>query len=123
MTRPSYPPVSPVSAAIRARCPRCGKGALFDGFLAVRQRCDVCGLDLSAHDAGDGPAVFVILILGALAVGLAIWVEATFEPAYWVHAVLWPPLILVLAIGMLRPLKAFLVAQQYTHRRETLNAE
>lgn len=119
----AYPPVPPVRAALAARCPRCGQGALFDGFLAVRARCAVCDLDLSAHDAGDGPAVFVILILGALTVGLAIWVEATFEPAYWVHMVLWPPLILGLALGMLRPLKAFLVAQQYTHRRETMNAD
>lgn len=121
MTDRSDPSVSALAAAFGTRCPSCGEGPLFDGFLAVRARCAVCGLDLGAHDSGDGPAVFVILILGALAVGLAIWVEATFAPPYWVHAALWPPLILVAAIAMLRPLKAFLVAQQFRHRRETLD--
>lgn len=121
MSDEHYPPISPVGAALGARCPRCGESALFDGVLAVRGACPICGLDLSAHDAGDGPAVFVILILGALAVALAIWVEAAFEPPYWVHAVLWPPVILGGAIGLLRLLKAFLVAQQFRHRRDTLD--
>lgn len=121
MTHEHHPPISPAGATLGARCPRCGRGALFDGVLAVRARCPVCGLDLSAHDTGDGPAVFVILILGALAVGLAIWVEAAFGPPYWVHAVLWPPVILGGAIGLLRLLKAFLVAQQFRHRRDTLD--
>jgi uncharacterized protein (DUF983 family) len=90
---------------------------LFSGLLSVRQACEVCGLDLSAQDAGDGPAVFTILFLGMLVVGLAASVEIRFSPPIWVHLLLWAPLILVGAVVMLRPLKAGLVALQYRHRR------
>jgi len=66
---PHYPPVSPLRAAVGCRCPRCGDGRLFVGLLTVRAACPVCGLDLSAEDAGDGPAVFVIFALGFIVVG------------------------------------------------------
>ncbi|BBK45143.1 membrane protein [Allostella vacuolata] len=108
--------ISPFSAGLAARCPRCGKGALFQGFLAVRERCPVCGLDLSRHDSGDGPAVFVILILGAVVVALALWVELRWEPPLWVHAALWTPFTLGAALAMLRPLKGVMVAMHYQHR-------
>lgn len=85
-------------------------------MLDVAERCEACGLDLSAEDAGDGPAVFVILILGAVVVGLAILVEARLGPPLWVHAVVWPPVIVAGAVGLLRPLKAGLIALQYRHR-------
>jgi uncharacterized protein (DUF983 family) len=84
--------------------------------LKVRQACVVCGLDLSAQDAGDGPAVFAILFLGMLVVGLAALVEINFSPPVWVHLMLWVPLILIGAVAMLRPLKAGLIALQYRHR-------
>jgi uncharacterized protein (DUF983 family) len=106
-----------LTLALLCRCPGCGRGRLFKGLLTVADRCTVCGLDLSAEDAGDGPAVFVILILGAVVVALAILVEAKLAPPLWVHAVIWPPVILAGAIGMLRPLKAGLIALQYRHRR------
>jgi uncharacterized protein (DUF983 family) len=112
----AYPPISPLSAALFCRCPRCGRGKLFRGVLQVAERCPVCGLDLRAEDAGDGPAVFVILILGGLCVGLAILVEVEFAPPLWLHVVLWTPLVLGGAILMLRPLKAGLIALQYRHR-------
>jgi len=83
----------------------------------VRQACEVCGLDLSAQDAGDGPAVFAILLLGMLVVGLAALVEINFSPPLWLHLVLWTPLILIGAVVMLRPLKAGLIALQYRYRR------
>jgi uncharacterized protein (DUF983 family) len=85
--------------------------------LTVSQTCEVCGLDLSAQDAGDGPAVFAILFLGMLVVGLAALVEIRFSPPLWVHLLLWGPLILAGAVAMLRPLKAGLIALQYRHRR------
>ncbi len=107
---------SPIATGLAARCPRCGRGPLFQGFLTVRERCPACGLDLSRHDAGDGPAVFVILILGAVVVGLALWVELRWQPALWVHAVLWTPLTLGGALAMLRPLKGVMVALTYRHR-------
>jgi uncharacterized protein (DUF983 family) len=110
-----FPPVSPLVAALTCRCPRCGKGKLFKGLLTVAPRCTACDLDLAAQDAGDGPAVFVILILGAVVVALAILVEIKFEPPLWVHLVLWTPFIIGGAIAMLRPLKAWLIAMQYRH--------
>jgi uncharacterized protein (DUF983 family) len=88
---------------------------LFAGLLSVRAACEVCGLDFSAQDAGDGPAVFVILFLGLIVVGLAALVEIWFSPPIWVHMLLWTPLILVGALAMLRPLKAGLIALQYRH--------
>jgi uncharacterized protein (DUF983 family) len=88
---------------------------LFAGLLAVQPACAVCGLDLSAQDAGDGPAVFVILFLGFIVVGLAAVVEIKFSPPMWVHLLLWAPLTLFGAIAMLRPLKAGLIALQYRH--------
>ena len=124
-TRLSGPgvPTQPVPvwrAALRCRCPRCGEGPLFDGLLALRPECPACGLDLTGADVGDGLAAPLILVLGFLMVGLAFWVEFTFNPPLWVHIVLWPALTIPLAIAMMRPLKAFLVAQQYRYRPETM---
>ena len=104
------------ATALKCRCPRCGKGKLYDGLLSVAPRCHDCGLDLAAQDAGDGPAVFVVLILGAIVVGLALLVEVLFAPPLWVHILLWTPVILGGAIALLRPLKAGLIALQYRHR-------
>jgi uncharacterized protein (DUF983 family) len=108
--------VPPLRAALACRCPRCGEGRLFAGLLSVRPACENCGLNLSSQDAGDGPAVFAILLLGMVVVGLAAFVEIKFSPPLWVHLLLWAPLILVGAIAMLRPLKAGLIALQYRHR-------
>jgi uncharacterized protein (DUF983 family) len=83
--------------------------------LSIRQDCEVCGLDFSAQDAGDGPAVFAIFFLGLIIVGLAALVEIRFSPPIWVHLALWTPLIVAGAIAMLRPLKAGLIALQYRH--------
>lgn len=110
-----HPPVPILAAALRCRCPRCGEGKLFNGLLTVAPHCSACGLDLAAQDAGDGPAVFVVLILGALVVGLAILVEIKFAPPFWVHLILWTPVVIGGAIAMLRPLKAWLIAMQYRH--------
>jgi uncharacterized protein (DUF983 family) len=114
-TRDDFPAISPLRAALGCRCPRCGIGKLFAGVLTVRPACEVCGLDLSAQDAGDGPAVFVILFLGFIVVALAAFVEIELSPPIWVHLLLWTPLILGGAIVMLRPLKAGLIALQYRH--------
>jgi uncharacterized protein (DUF983 family) len=111
------PPVSLVAAALLCRCPRCGEGKLFAGLLTVRPACPVCGLDFSAQDAGDGPAVFVILFLGLIVVLLAAIVEVEFSPPIWVHLVLWTPVIIGGAILMLRPLKAGMIALYYRHYR------
>ena len=111
-----FPPPSPFRAGLACRCPRCGKGRLYRGFLALDQRCETCGLDYGAADTGDGAAVFLILIIGAIVVFAAVMVEILFMPPYWVHALLWPPLILGLSLGLLRPAKALMVALQYRHQ-------
>jgi len=103
-------------AGLLCRCPRCGQTPLYEGLLTIRPRCESCGLDLRAQDAGDGPAVFVILILGFIVVGLAALVEIKLEPPLWVHVVLWPGIILGGAVAMLRSLKALLIALQFRHR-------
>ncbi len=110
------PRVSLLGAALRCRCPRCGQGRLYAGLLTVRDACEVCGLDLRAHDSGDGPAVAVTFVLSAIVVALAFWVEFTFSPPLWVHVVLWPVVTIPLAVAMMRPLKAALVAMQYRVR-------
>ena len=111
------PAPSPFSTGLRCRCPACGKGRLYNGLLTVAPKCESCGLDLSAHDSGDGPAVFVVFILGAVVVAGAFALEMMFEPPLWVHAVIWLPVICVLAIVLLRPAKAILVALHYKHLR------
>ena len=103
-------------AGARGRCPRCGRGALFVGFLTVAERCPVCGLSLVGHDAGDGPAVFGIFILGFVVVGLAVWLEMVAAPPLWVHALLWIPVTIAGAIALLRPLKGMTIAAQYRYR-------
>ncbi|MEP9353707.1 DUF983 domain-containing protein [Xanthobacter sp. KR7-65] len=113
---PYRAPVSPVAAGLACRCPRCGRGPLFKGFLDLAPSCSACGLDYGFADAGDGPAVFVILLAGFVVVGLAFWVEAAFEPPLWVHALLWIPAVLIVTLGLLRPLKAMMVALQYRNK-------
>lgn len=110
--------VSPLYAGFFARCPRCGGGALFRNGLMLRPSCSRCDLDYAFIDTGDGPAVFAIFILGFLVLGLALFVEFRFGPPIWVHAVLWGLLTPLLAIGLLRFLKAILIALQWTHKAE-----
>jgi uncharacterized protein (DUF983 family) len=108
----------PIARGLRGRCPRCGEGKLFQGFLTLRPACERCGLDFGFADAGDGPAVFVILLGGALVVFAALITEAVYQPPYWVHAALWLPLILLVTLGPLRPIKGLMIALQYHHRAQ-----
>jgi len=105
-----------IVAGLSCACPRCGRGKLFQGFIALRPRCDVCGLDYSFADSGDGPAVFIILIGGFIVVFAALITEVAYQPPLWVHAALWLPLILIVTLGPLRPAKGLLIALQYHHR-------
>jgi len=103
-------------SGLACRCPRCGKGPLLRGLLELRPRCEACGLDYGFADAGDGPAVFVILIAGFIVVGSALVVEFKYEPPIWVHAALWGPLILATTLLPLRLIKGVLIALQYHHK-------
>ena len=77
---------------------------------------------MKSHEEGDGPAVLVMLLLGAVVVIPALIVEARFQPPFWVHALLWTPMILGLGLWMLRVMKAILIAMQYRHRRDDFDA-
>ncbi|MFL5327185.1 MAG: DUF983 domain-containing protein, partial [Microvirga sp.] len=76
-----------LSVAVRSACPRCGKGKLFEGFLTLAKRCNVCGLDYSFADPADGPAFFVMMLMGIPATAIGLWIELTYDPPLWVHAV------------------------------------
>jgi len=116
--RAVYPPQQPFATGLRGRCPRCGEGRLFAGFLRLAPRCGVCGLDFAFADSADGPAFFVMTAVGFLIAGAALLVEVAYGPPMWVHVVLWGPLVLILCLGLLRPVKGVLVALQYVNRAE-----
>lgn len=91
---------------------------MFQGFLTVRDRCQACGADLSGQDSGDGPAPFVVFLVGAIVVGLALFTEVRYEPPVWLHLVLWLPLTVILVLALMRSAKALMIALQYKHRRQ-----
>lgn len=103
----------PLRRATLGHCPHCGRGRLFKGFLSLAPRCSACGLDFAFIDSGDGPAVFVILIIGFVVVGLALWMEVTVSPPLWVHFLLWVPLTFILALPLLRALKGLMIGLQF----------
>lgn len=113
LTEQSYTGVNPFAAGVMGHCPRCGEGALFDGYLNLAKTCDVCDLDNEYIDSADGPAVLVILVAGFLVVAMALLVEIYYQPPYWVHAILWLPLGILIPLGMLRPLKGAFIGLQY----------
>ncbi len=105
-----------VAASLLGRCPRCGQGRLFDGYLTIAPRCAACGLDFAMFDVGDGATVFVVLFAGIVVCASALIVEVKFSPPYWVHAVLWLPLIAIVVGGGLRIVKAALMVLQYRNK-------
>ena len=112
----SPPPA--LSTGLRCACPRCGRGRLFGGYLTLKPACEVCGLDFAFADSGDGPAFFVMSLVGILVVLCAMIVEFRYEPALWVHAVLWIPLTFGLSLLLVRPAKGLLIALQYQHKAQ-----
>ncbi len=110
-----FPAVDPIRAALSASCPRCGNGRLFYGLTKPRASCSSCGLDYSFIDAGDGPAIFVILLADLLVVGLAVWVEINYQPSIWLHILFFGPLAIGVSLWLMRVMKAWLIAMQYRH--------
>lgn len=115
MKEDTHSPQPPILTGLKARCPRCGQGHLFKGYLEVPPACEKCGLDFGFADAGDGPAVFVILIAGFLVLGFALWLEFTFAPPLWVHVAISLPVLILVCGGLLRLLKGVLICLQYAH--------
>jgi len=107
---------SPFSAALKGLCPRCGSRTLFASIAGFAPSCRACGLDFAGFNVGDGPAAFLIFIVGGLVVALAILLELGASPPWWVHALLWVPLATALTIGLLRISKGLLLALEYRHR-------
>lgn len=103
-------------AGILGRCPACGQGRLFRGLLKVVPACAVCGADLSSHEPADGPAFFVMTVLGFVVAGGALWLELRYQPPYWLHAAVWLPLILAGSLALLRPVKGLMVGLHLFHR-------
>lgn len=108
--------VDPIKAGLKGRCPRCGEGRLFAGPFKLADRCERCGLDYGFADAGDGPVVFVVLIVGFVVLGLALWAEVNYGIPLWLHFLLWLPLTVVLGLAALRLCKGVLVTLQYSNR-------
>jgi uncharacterized protein (DUF983 family) len=103
-------------SGLLCRCPRCGNGRLYSAYLKIAPACTFCHLDYGFADAGDGPAVFVILIAGAFIVSMALFVEINYRPPYWLHAVLWLPLTITVCLTLLPVFKATLFALQYRNQ-------
>lgn len=118
MSETYYPPLKPMEVGIKGKCPRCGRGKLFNGFLALAPHCDECGSDYSFADPADGPAFFVICFKCMPSVLFAVWLEVAFNVSLWVHLFVSLPVLLLSCILPLRPLKDWLVASQYYHKAE-----
>ena len=108
--------VNPVLAGLRCRCPNCGEGALFSGFLTVSPQCEACGLDLAKADSGDGPAVFIILVVGFIACFGALIMDVMLNPPIWLLLVIWLSVATALTLGLLRPFKGVMLAMQFHHK-------
>ena len=109
---------STLAAGIAGRCPACHRGRLYRGYLALAPKCDECGLNYAFADSGDGPAVFVILVTGFVVTGLALITEILYAPPYWLHALLWGSLAILLPLALLRSFKGVLIALQFKHKAE-----
>src|SRR3546814_15027330 len=117
-TPPPAPPASGrgvVEAALKGLCPRCGEKSLFQGFVTFAPKCRACSLDFSAFNVGDGPAALLILVVGAPITGLAITLELSAEPPFWLHLLLWPVVPLSAVLGSLRPAHAAPLFPDYRH--------
>ena len=109
--------IDPIRAGLLCRCPHCGKGRLFQGFLKVRPSCEVCGFDLAKIETGDGPATFIMQIAGFIVAFTALYVEIAYRPPMWLHLIVWIPLVAVLALALMRPGKGLMTALQYRNTR------
>jgi uncharacterized protein (DUF983 family) len=116
VTQSVYPRLNTLSTGLRCRCPRCGEGPLLRGFLTIRDACPACGLDYGFAEPADGPAFFGMTAVGIVGMGLFMWFEFTVHPPIWVHMVVTMPLLVIACLAVLRPLKGWLVSEQWVHK-------
>ncbi len=114
MTENYYPALSPLTTGLAAKCPRCGRGKLFDGYLTVAKSCRNCGLSFAFADSGDGAAWFVMLFVSVVGVGSILGVEIAYSPPLWVHLLLAVPILIAMPLILLRPVKGVLLCQQWS---------
>jgi uncharacterized protein (DUF983 family) len=107
---------SPIASGFACRCPRCGVGPLLKGLLKPAESCSNCGLDFRAAESGDGPVAFVVLLVGAAVMPFVFWVEFHFNPPFWLHLLLWPPVIIAGSLLLMRPAKGLLISLHLHHR-------
>jgi uncharacterized protein (DUF983 family) len=107
-----------LAVGLRCRCPRCGEGRLFDGFITLKPRCEACGLDYSFADPADGPAFFIMMTMAFPVTAFGIWLELAYDPPLWIHAVITLPLLLLACVPIIRPMKGLFIASQYINKAE-----
>ncbi len=105
----------------KCKCPNCGDGKLFNSYLKVRDTCDICSEELFHQRADDAPAYFTIAIVSKIVTSLYIWVEIAYQPDYWIHAVLWLPMILIMCLGLLPLTKGALIGLQWANYMHGFN--
>jgi uncharacterized protein (DUF983 family) len=103
-------------ASLKGLCPRCGAPTLFVGAVRFSDRCATCNLDFTQFNVGDGPAAFLIMIVGAIVTLGAVLLELSAEPPFWVHILIWLPVTAGLVIGLLRLAKGALLILEYRNR-------
>jgi uncharacterized protein (DUF983 family) len=113
VSEPYYPKLSPFKTGLAGKCPRCGRGRLFSGYLTVANSCPNCGLSYDFADAGDGAAWFVLLFVCIFGVGSILGVEVAYSPPWWVHVLIGIPVLVILPLLLLRPVKGLLISQQW----------
>jgi uncharacterized protein (DUF983 family) len=101
---------------LRGRCPHCGKGHLFAGFVEVAPACDVCGQDFSKADSGDGPVIFIIMLASLIVLGSMLVIDTIYSPPMWLQMVIWMPVMTCIVLGMMRPFKGVLITLQFHHK-------
>ena len=118
MSTELYPPIDPFKTGIACHCPRCGNGQLFSGYLKVKPRCSACDLDYGFIDTGEGPAVLVMLVVGFVVIGSALWLDGLFNMPVWLHLFIWLPVSVILSLILLRKMKGVMIALQYRTKAE-----
>ncbi|WP_425991804.1 DUF983 domain-containing protein [Brevundimonas sp. TWP2-3-2] len=108
--------IDPIRAGLLCRCPNCGNGPLFSGFLKLVERCAVCGFDFTRLNTGDGAAIFVMQIAGGLVVFGALFVQIAYDPSVWAMLVVALPLVVGMSLGLMQPGKGVMIALQMRHR-------
>ena len=115
--------INPIRAGLLCRCPRCGKGPLFSGFLTVVDRCAVCGFDFTGLNTGDGAAIFIMQIAGAIVVFGALFAQVAYDPPIWAMLLVALPLVAGLSLGLMRPGKGVMIALQMRNTHSSPNGE